>query len=120
LILDWGDGTLVSPINFIGETTNDGSLGVLGDQLLVSFSETVAGILNFEFVSSQVSELVDGILDTTVLSVESLDLVVVVSEDGESSGFFTSSVTLVMVVLPGRPHGGEGFEGGSGSNSSES
>jgi len=110
LILDGGNSTLVSPINGVGEGskgTRSSQRGSGGSNLFST--EETGSIDGLEFSFSQVSELVDGKSDTGVFSIESLDLVEVFNEDTESHDFLRSRVGLLVLVLPGRPHGGKGI-----------
>jgi hypothetical protein len=119
LILNGGNGTLVSPINGVGES--EGSSHGESGFLSLGGGEGTGSIHSLEFSSSQVSELVDGELDISGFRVESVDLVEVFNEDTESCHFFRGSVSLLVLVLPGRPHGGKGISlEGSGSETGES
>jgi len=123
LILNGGNGTLVSPIDGVGESTSGSSEGLSGDVLGVVFEVSTGGIDLLEFSGSQISELVDGILNGVAFSVELSDLVEVFNEDTESGNFLGSSVSLLVLDLPGGPEGRERVSSGSrgdASNSKES
>jgi len=102
LILDGGNGTLVSPIDGVGEADDVkvSSEGVSGDFLSVVFEVGTGGIDLLEFSGSQVSELVDGELNTFTFGIELGDLVEVFNEDTESGDFFSGSVSLLVLDLP--------------------
>jgi hypothetical protein len=123
LILNGGNGTLVSPIDGVGESINGkaSSEGVSGNFLSVVFEVSTGSIDLLEFGSSQISKLVDGELDFGVFRVHSVDLVEVFNEDTESDGFFFSSIGFLVLNLPGRPHRGKGISlESSADNTSES
>jgi len=122
LILNGGDTTLVSPIDGVGEGSNVSSEGLAGNHLSVVFVLGTGSIDSLEFSGSQVSELVDGILNVFGFSIESLDLVEVFDEDTESGHFFSGGVGLLVLGLPGGPEGSEGvgLVGIGGGNTSES
>jgi len=122
LILNGGNTTLVSPIDSFGEGSDGSSQTVAGNHLSVVFFEGTGGIDVLEFSGSQVSELVDGILNISGFSIELLDLVEVFNEDTESGEFFGGRVGLLVLGLPGTPHGSKSISlvGISGGNTSES
>jgi len=74
----------------------------------VVLKERSTSINLLEFSSSQVGKFVDSILDTITFSVELSDLVEVFDKDTESGNFFSSSVGLLILDLPGRPQRGKG------------
>jgi len=115
LILDGGNGTLVSPIDGVGEVSDGGGDGVGSNEFLVVFIESTSGVLKLEFGGRHVSELVKGEFSISVFSIESVDLVEVFNKDTESHGFFNSRVGLLVLDLPGIPKVGETVrsEGGS-------
>jgi len=120
LVLDGGDGTLVSPIDGVGETTVDlNALGVGSKELFVGNIRGTGSILDGEFVRSQVRELVKGKCSSFVFSIESLDLFEVLDEDTESGEFFRSSVKLLVLSLPGRPESVERVSLQSGGHTDE-
>jgi len=122
LILDGGNSTLVSPIDGVGEglDVKVSSQRVSGNFLSVVFEVGSGSIDLLEFSGSQVSELVDGILNTFTFGIESGDLVEVFNEDTESGDFFRSGVSLLVLSLPGRPEGRESISSGSGGDASDS
>jgi len=105
LILNRGNGTLVSPIDGVREDTIDfNALSVGFKEVLLGLFSGSRSIDGGEFVGSQVREFVKGESSrVTVFGVKSLDLLVVFNEDTESGNFFRSSVGFLVLSFPGGP-----------------
>jgi hypothetical protein len=97
LVFDVGDGSVLSPIPRGRNRHIDGNFRDVFDDLGDVHAASPSG----ELFSSLISEFVDGNSETSSFSVESVNEVIVVSEDRESVlGFGERLVHFAVVSLP--------------------